>query len=56
MDNIIEVVAEINLNTGGSFIADKDMELNLRVDILNIIVTYVAFGRKKYMTLRMTCL
>ena len=48
MDDIIEVVTEINLNNGSSFIADKDMELNMRVGIINIIVIYVDFGGKKY--------
>lgn len=48
MDNIIKVVTEINLNSGSFFIADKDVELNMRVDILNIIATYTDFGGKKY--------
>ena len=48
MNDIIEVVIEINFNNGGSFIADKDMELNMIVDIINIIATYVNFGGNKY--------
>ena len=47
MENVVEVMTKINLNNGGSFIADKDMELYMRVNILNIFATCLDFGGKR---------
>ena len=48
LDNMIDFVQEINLFHGGSFIGDNAITIDMVIDIVNMLSSYVIFNGKKY--------